>query len=352
MMSQDKPNKESLALVCKVCGNSQGNKVHVAREMLFGLRTEFHYAECAACESVWLIDPPDDLHRYYPQGYYSFEKPKEASRFKKAFVIRLRQERDRTYLGEGNWVGRVLACWYDNNPPLRATLSLRVNRNSRILDVGCGSGELLLRLHSLGFKNLTGIDPFIPKDIHYVNGVSVRKGLLEDAHDGCWDLIMFHHSLEHVPNPQATLQATARLLAAGGQCLARLPVVSWAWGHYGTSWVQLDPPRHFWLPTDRGMRILAKSVGLEVTKVDYDSSEIQFWGSELCSQDRARVEVGLFEPKLKKFFTQKQLAEFRQKAKTLNEKGLGDSAAFLMQKTLVGMRGGAGHPSEALVSEQ
>jgi SAM-dependent methyltransferase len=324
------------SLDCKVCSKSHGNMVHLAREMMFGLRTEFHYAECAACESVWLIDPPADLSRYYPQGYYSIDKPKQTNRFTEPFVAWLRQQRDRSYLGEGNWVGRVLARRYDNNPALRATLKLKMDRNSRILDVGCGSGKLLLRLHDLGFKSLTGIDPLIPKDIHYGNGVWVRKDFLEDVKNEGWDVIMFHHSLEHVPNPLAALQAMSRLLTTGGQCLVRLPVLSWAWEHYGTSWVQLDPPRHFWLPTDQGMRILAQSAGLEIAKVEYDSDALQFWGSELYSRDHAQIEVGLCEPKLERFFTRKQLAEFQQNAKTLNDKGLGDSAAFFMQKTYMG----------------
>ncbi len=335
-MTVENEREQATSRSCKVCGNSDGNKVHLAREMMLGLRTEFHYAECAACESVWLIDPPADLSRYYPQGYYSLDKPKQPNRFAEPFVARLREQRDRSYLGEGNWVGRVLARWYDNNPVLRATLRLKVDRNSRILDVGCGSGELLLRLHDLGFKSLTGIDPFISKDIHYGNGVWVRKDFLEEVKNESWDVIMFHHSLEHVPNPLAALQATSRLLTAGGQCLVRLPVVSWAWEHYGTSWVQLDPPRHFWLPTHQGMRILAQSVGLEIVKVEYDSDALQFWGSELYSQDHAQIEVGLREPRLKKFFTRKQLSEFQQNAKALNNKGLGDSAAFFMQKTHMG----------------
>ena len=331
-MIADSKHGHPTLLACKVCCNSQGNKIHLAREMMFGLRTEFHYAECAACESVWLTDPPADLGTYYPQDYYSFDKPTQSNRVGRSIVGRLRKQRDLTYLGEGNCVGRALAHWFDNNPPLRATLKLKIPRNSRILDVGCGSGELLLRLHSLGFTSLTGLDPFILDDIHYANGVRVRKGSLLDMGDERWDVIMFHHSLEHVPNPLVTLRAATQLLTPRGLCLLRLPVVSWAWKHYGTAWVQLDPPRHFWLPTDRGMRILAKSVGLEVTKVEYDSTEIQFWGSELWSRNRALVEVGMLKPRLKSFFTQRELAEFRRNAKVFNEKGLGDSAAFVMQR--------------------
>ena len=332
MISEVAVKDERSTTRCKVCSNAQSNKTHASREMMLGIRTTFHYSECAACGSVRLIDPPDDFNMYYPRDYYSFEEPQPENGLKNAMVARVRLLRDRTYLGEGGWMGRILTQWYDN-PVLRATLRLKLNASTRILDVGCGSGKLLLRLHELGFKSLTGIDPFISKDVRYGANVWIRKGLLEDIKNENWDVIMFHHSLEHVPDPLTTLQAAKGLLSVGGQCLVRLPVVSWAWKHYGPSWVGLDPPRHFWLPTDKGMRILAESVGLEITRVEYDSDGLQFWGSELYSRDHAYAEVCSGESKLRQHFTRKQLAEFRQNAKVLNRKGIGDSAAFFMQRT-------------------
>ena len=35
--------------MCKICGNTDGNKIHAAREMLFGYREEFKYIECSKC---------------------------------------------------------------------------------------------------------------------------------------------------------------------------------------------------------------------------------------------------------------------------------------------------------------
>jgi len=191
---------------------------------------------------------------------------------------------------------------------------------------------LLLRLHDLGFENVGGIDPFISREIHYANGVKVRKCFLEDLKKEAWDVVMFHHSLEHMPDPGATLRTVGELLPAKGQCLVRLPVVACAWEWYRGSWVGLDPPRHFWLPTEKGMKILAQSVGLKVTEVEYDSTGIQFWGSELYSSNHAYAEVGPGTSELSKFFTKRQLAQFRRRAEKLNREGLGDSAAFFIER--------------------
>src|SRR6266852_6035050 len=59
--------------VCKVCGNASGNKTHLAREMMFGLRNEFEYLECGCCGCVQLVAPPEDMAKYYPKDYYSYQ---------------------------------------------------------------------------------------------------------------------------------------------------------------------------------------------------------------------------------------------------------------------------------------
>jgi cyclopropane fatty-acyl-phospholipid synthase-like methyltransferase len=50
-----------------------------------------------------------------------------------------------------------------------------VTLESKILDVGCGAGELLLRLAEETFSDLTGLDPLIEGDILYKNGVKILK---------------------------------------------------------------------------------------------------------------------------------------------------------------------------------
>jgi hypothetical protein len=53
---------------CHVCGNSDRNKIHTAREMMFGSREQFVYLECAECGTVQLRDQPTDIHRHYPDA--------------------------------------------------------------------------------------------------------------------------------------------------------------------------------------------------------------------------------------------------------------------------------------------
>jgi SAM-dependent methyltransferase len=311
--------------LCGICACRGASGNYEAREMMFGLRTRFHYAQCAGCGTLWLTDPPEDFAPYYPTEYYSFAG--EDGGWRERVKNYLWAERDKTYFGKGGILGRFVARRRGDGTLLLVS-KLKIRRNARILDVGCGSGKLLQRMAALGFSNLTGVDPFLSNE---VNGPGLRiwKGRLENMAGEKYDLVMFHHSLEHVADPAEELRAAAGLLAAGGKCLVRLPVVAYAWEKYVTNWVQLDPPRHMWLPTERAMRILAESAGFRAEIVEYDSTEFQFWGSELYVRG---VELRLASPlRLAREFGLAGLKRFGEQAAVLNRGCAGDQAAFLLE---------------------
>lgn len=311
---------------CEICQNNTGNELHSVREMMFGFRDVFEYLECQACGCLQLLNPPQDLARYYPSGYTAFcaNEPPGAVVFQRIRSY-LRKRRNQGFLKRQNWLDRLLARRYDYLQ-LKAFARIGASQKARILDVGCGSGTFLVALKELGYENLLGVDRFIPRSIDCGNGVRVVKGVLEDLVDTCWDVIMFHHSFEHMPDPARVLQRVVDLLAPGGRCLIRIPVVGWAWQHYGVNWVQLDAPRHLFLQSEKSFRLLAHGVGLEVYGVSYDSDEFQFWASELYSRDVALASVGMAAPR--NLFSRSAMRSFRSHAAKLNSKGLGDSAVF------------------------
>ncbi len=293
--------------------------------MMFGLRTPFHYAQCAGCGSLWLTDPPSEFGAYYPSHYYSLADGLGGAkeRVKKYLVAK----RDRAYFGDRGILGRFLARRY-KDCALLSVSKLGMGRDARILDVGCGSGKLLHQMAAIGFRNLSGVDPFLLSEVKNGNGVRIRKCRLEDLAGEKFDVVMFHHSLEHAADPKNTLRTAGLLLALGGKCLVRLPVVAHAWEQYGTNWVQLDPPRHMWLPTERAMRVLGESSGFRVEQVEYDSTEFQFWGSELYARD---VPLAGVDPRnLTGLFRKSEIARFRERAARLNRDGLGDSAVCVL----------------------
>ena len=316
---------------CKICQNSANNRIYQAREMMFGIGGAFTYLECSRCRCVQLIDAPADLGVFYPPNYYSVSESPDLL-FNNPIKARLGGFR--TYYGATNRgiVGRML---YNRKPDSRARflLKLGVTKESRILDVGCGAGITLYMLRNAGFSNVMGVDPFINGTITYRNGLTVYKQHIH-AVQGTWNVIMFHHAFEHVPDPSETLAAVARLLAPGGTCLIRIPTSSsYAWERYRTNWVQLDAPRHFFLHSLASMNYLASQAGLVVDEVIYDSTAFQFWGSEQYTRG-----IPLESPQsyknnpAKSLFTPEQIALFDERAKELNQQKLGDQAAFYLRK--------------------
>ncbi|MBA3672023.1 MAG: class I SAM-dependent methyltransferase, partial [Gemmatimonadaceae bacterium] len=197
---------------------------------------------------------------------------------------------------------------------------------SRILDVGCGQGLLLQRLVDAGFDGAIGIDPFIAADARYAGRILVKRGTLDEM-DGTFDLVMFHHSLEHIGSQRDTLARAAELLRDGGHCLVRIPVAdSWAWEEYRDRWVQLDAPRHLFLHSVNSLRQLAESVGLQLDRVVHDSTAFAMEGSELYRRDRPLT--GLPSAG----FSPEQRRAFGRQARELNASGRGDQAAFYLRK--------------------
>jgi SAM-dependent methyltransferase len=317
---------------CRICGNTSGNSSMIASERMFGSGESFEYFECRACGCVQIAEIPTDPGRYYPEGYYSFYGRKSTIQAKVRRFVKRRMVLHG--LGVKTGIGKLLcacigipdeAVWIRNAnlPPKPA-----------ILDVGCGAGDLLLLLRESGFDRCTGADPHVREDLAYPNGVRILKKSIE-ALDGVYDFIMFHHSFEHMPDPDLTLRAVRSRLTPNGLALFRIPLASsFAWREYGTCWVQWDPPRHLYLHSLRSMEILAERAGLRIERIDFDSTDFQFWGSE-----QYRSGISLFDPRSyrvaprRSMFTRAQIRAFRNKAAELNGRQQGDQACFYLRKT-------------------
>jgi SAM-dependent methyltransferase len=313
---------------CPVCGATGFAESLAATERMFGLGGSFLYLKCRECGSLRIAEPPADLERYYPEGYYSFSAEQAAHGWLKRAMRRLRDRH--ALFGEGGVLGHWLTQRFPY-PELQSLGRVRgLTTGLRILDVGCGRGGLLLALHGHGFTQLTGVDPFVAADLEVAPGVRVyRRHVHELA--GEWDLVMFHHSLEHVPDPAGTLVHVGARLAGGGQVLVRIPIVpSAAFERYRERWVGLDAPRHLFIPTLDGLGRMARAAGMRMTRVVHDSTALQFWGSERYALDLPLVAGP--PGSVQATFPPRQLAAWEREAGELNRAGHGDQAAVLFER--------------------
>jgi len=313
---------------CKICHNTENNRQHKPKEMMLGLRDEHPYFECSECGCLQIESTPENLADYYPDNYYSYQQTQSNNPLKKQ-LINLRD----SYATNGKSLLGHLIHAVSPSPKLHTLQRLKLDRSSRIMDIGCGAGNLLYSMREIGYRNLLGIDPFNNKDIEYENGLRIEQKSIHEA-GGEWDLIMFHHSFEHVYDQHEVLQKAHELLVSGGNCLIRIPTVSsYAWMHYGLDWVQLDAPRHLFLHSVDSMRQLAEKNGFVLEQVVYDSNALQFWGSEQYKQDiPLRDKRSYADGLADSIFTSSQIREFEKRAKELNAHDQGDQAAFYLRK--------------------
>lgn len=323
-------------VTCQVCGTSTGKTV-AAREMMYGTREPFHYFECDGCGCLQLTDVPADLSPYYPQDYYSFA---EVGQIPARSGLRAWCNARRN---AGSIFGHDVVSWLlsrlrpepDFSPIARLLRPTRVRSlDAKILDVGCGAGNLLSEMADAGFQRLVGVDPFAAPRTDAGGRLQIHACSLEKLGDTNFDFVMSHHSLEHMADQIGTLRQIRRVLKSNGECVIRIPVASSGpWGRYREHWVELDPPRHLVVHTQRSFETAAKDAGLEIYHVKYDDTAFAYWGSELYNAGIALIDPDTRKcrPPLSKF-THEQINDFEAISQVANANQTGGRAAFYLRK--------------------
>ncbi len=327
---------------CPACTGAEVSRRLTIREQMYGTGEEFDYLECAACSSLFIEEIPSDLARYYDtSAYYSFDEDPE-SVMGRPGVAQATALIGRAVLhGPERLMTRALA--FAPKRELRTLVALFESvrmaglprgRKTRVLDVGAGAGSFVYALGLAGMEEVIGIDPFVDEDRQVgARGKVLRLGLADV--DGEFDLVMMHHSLEHVPDPRETMVLARALLSPAGRLVVRMPTVSSAaFEEYGPAWIGCDAPRHLTVFSRDGMATACRDTAFDIARVVDDSNESQFWAGE---QNRAGVPLASatsqFVSPRSSMFSSSQLRAWRREAARLNKISRGDQAAWVLVPT-------------------
>lgn len=323
---------------CKICNNSEGNAVYTAKEMLHGTREKFQYMECGSCGCLQLLEVPQNLSRYYPHDYFSFSSRKRNAkrhRWNPRRLVKLWWKR--TYFQRKcGPLGRALLSLKGKPALPEWMITTGIDPDSNILDIGCGDGNRLLQLKELGFKNLRGIDQFADYSNIPHSGVKLSRASIYDLKENstAYDLIMLHHSFEHMERPLNVLSQIRTMLNDDGSIVIVIPIKdSYAWEMYGTDWFALDAPRHFFLHSRASMELLVEKSGLVLIDAYCDSSSESLWGSEQYRMDIPMNDIRSFKQGIESSpFAAQDIERFKTKARELDMSGLGDIVCFVIKK--------------------
>jgi 2-polyprenyl-3-methyl-5-hydroxy-6-metoxy-1,4-benzoquinol methylase len=243
---------------CPICGQPLRPTPVRAYDRLVTGEGPFGVEECAACE-YGVTDPQlsnEELAPYYDAvGYYeSYYEHTGATAGSLLHGLRSRYRR------------RSARRRFRQQP-----YALSGVTPGRVLDVGCGAGELLEDLAARGWETY-GIDPGdAATEAASRRGAKVHQGTLADQpwEPESFQLISFNHALEHIVDPVEALRQAQALLAPGG--LLAIAVPNWAcWQRpylFRNRWSALDLPRHQQHFSPRALSRLTERLGLEVSAV-------------------------------------------------------------------------------------
>jgi len=262
---------------CPICGGPGGPLHGGMRDRMGAAPGEWGIRACGAgdCGARWL-DPapvPEDLPLAYGEYFTHGPAPRPSGLDAAARAGRLAS---RFGYGGAGIGARLLGALAALHPSRRASMDLAAfhlpaRPGGRLLEVGCGSGDLLAGMRDLGWT-ARGVD-FDPAAVEVARrrGLDVREGDLASCRfpDASFDAVAMVHLVEHVPDPAALLREAARVLAPGGRLSVVTPNPRGRGARrFGAAWREWDPPRHLVLIPRPTLRRLVEAAGLRVERAE------------------------------------------------------------------------------------
>ncbi len=165
---------------------------------------------------------------------------------------------------KGNADSKSLAFGASKLKPVIELWVKHLAKDSRVMDLGCGAGELLLAFRELGFSNLCGCD-LSAEQIEVARSITSNVEVanlfeyLAAQADSTIDVITLFDVIEHLTRQETfeLLQIARSKLRIGGLLIGHVPNgLSPFVGH-----VFYGDPTHEWCPTPSAMKTLLNVSG-------------------------------------------------------------------------------------------
>lgn len=242
---------------CPVCAGKLGAPLLSSPDRWQGTPGTFSIARCQTCGVAATLPTalgPEQLAAFYPSTYGAYGLPGGVLGLCSA-LIRGMQSRQAL-----------------RTPPLGHLTEMPPGR---LLDVGCGRGDLGVWFARRGWTAV-GVEPS-PEAcaLARTRAVDARTGTLGEVEleRGSFDAVVFRQSLEHVSDPIADLSRARAALRTDGALIVSVPNFGcWQRRRFGGDWFHLDLPRHRFHFDAPALRLALARAGFEDVEIFTSSS--------------------------------------------------------------------------------
>ena len=266
---------DNINYACPLCSGKGDVLYKDLVDRVFGADGKWCYLRCSdsKCRLIWISAIPDEVSLKKAYKEYYTHQPDRALSSARSVYEKARASYIRRRFGYPAspcpaWIrslGHLLSLFPLRREAFHASIMwLGSKPGGTVLEIGCGSGERLQLLQSLGWR-AAGVEPDgKAAKIAGARGILIESSL--EAYDPTlaqFDAILMCHVIEHLPDPAATLSQCFSLLRPGGKLVVLTPNTD-SFGHrrYGKNWLHLDPPRHLHLFNIENLHVIISASGL------------------------------------------------------------------------------------------
>lgn len=259
---------------CEICGSNKCELLFNQEDKNLNIPGKFSIFRCNNCGVLFINPQPtsSELEKHYSNGmYYSLNKIDTKSKKLNIKILLYK-----TYFDKKN---KNIFLRLILNPLKFIARGTIIIPNSKLLDIGSGSGQFLYEMKKLGM-DVQGIEPgdFNKKESEKYKLNIEKKDLIKyKAKKESFDIITMNHVLEHVHNPKEVVRKIHDLLKKNGILIIGVPNKnSLAYYIFGKNWHQLDVPRHLFNYSNKNIKSFVEKNGFKVLRVRYNSRPNQF----------------------------------------------------------------------------
>ena len=232
--------EEKKLIPCGLCGG-QSFKASLSCD-------GFSYVRCRACGLVQINPQPleAEIKKRYREDYLPYELDNEDA-----------------------FLNLQLLALRDADFPDYEKRLFSINKKPRVLDLGCATGSLLVRLRDRGWET-TGVE-ISGAQAEYgrrLRGLDIRDLPLEQNRfpSGSFDTVLASHLIEHVNDPGALVHEIHRILAADGRLFITTPNMAGFQARLFRGRWRSAIFDHLYLFSDKTLKRLLKEKGFTVEK--------------------------------------------------------------------------------------